>query len=396
VDPDPAASADVGLLSPVWAGTRAEELTSDAAVVRAMLRASAALLTALSSTGLAPASVGASAPLVESLEVDARDLALAAVPGGNPVIPLVPLVRATVPADVAEWVHFGATSQDILDTALMLVATDVVASLDEDLVKVANALAGLARSARDVPMAGRTLGQQALPTTLGMRAAGWLAGVHDALRAVRGCSVLPVSLGGPVGTAAAYGERAVAVCDGYASALGRPGATVAPWHTRRTPVLSLSYALATCGAALGRIAEDVIVMAQTEVGEAREGTGGPSSSMPHKANPTRCVLVAAAARQVPALASVIGASAVSSQDRPAGAWHAEWQPLRELLRLAGGAAARTADLVPGAAFDHGAMTRNLGLLLGALDRDEAWLAEQVAPCGAWVDRVLARHAELLG
>jgi 3-carboxy-cis,cis-muconate cycloisomerase len=161
-------------------------------------------------------------------------------------------------------------------------------------------------------------------------------------------------------------------------------------------VLSLSYALATCGAALGRIAEDVIVMAQTEVGEAREGTGGPSSSMPHKANPTRCVLVAAAARQVPALASVIGASAVSSQDRPAGAWHAEGQPLRELLRLAGGAAARTADLVPGAAFDHGAMTRNLGLLLGALDRDEAWLAEQVAPCGAWVDRVLARHAELLG
>jgi 3-carboxy-cis,cis-muconate cycloisomerase len=205
-----------------------------------------------------------------------------------------------------------------------------------------------------------------------------------------------VSLGGPVGTAAAYGERAVATCDAYARALGRPGATVLPWHTRRTPLLSLSYALATCGAALGTIAEDVLVMAQSEVGEAREGAGGPSSSMPHKANPTRSVLVASAARQVPALASVIGASAVSSQDRPAGAWHAEWQPLRELLRLAGGAAARTADLVGGVRFDHDAMSHNLGLLLAALDRDDAWVAAQTGPCGPWVDRVLARHAELLG
>ena len=137
-------------------------------------------------------------------------------------------------------------------------------------------------------------------------------------------------------------------------------------------------------------------MAQTEVGEAREGSGGASSSMPHKANPTRSVLVASAARQVPALASVIGASAVSSQDRPAGDWHAEWQPLRELLRLAGGAAAeRTADLVGGVTFDHDVMARNLGLLLAALGRDDAWVAEQTAPCGGWVDRVLARHEELL-
>ena len=386
---------DVGLLSPVWAGTRAEALTSDNAVVRAMLRASGALLTALASSGVAPASVAASADAVAGLDVDARDLALVAVAGGNPVIPLVATVRAALPDEVAEWVHHGATSQDILDSALVLVASDVVAALDEDLVSVAESLAGLARSGRDVPLVGRTLGQQALPTTVGMRAAGWLAGVHDALRAVRGCAVLPVSLGGPVGTAAAYGERAVATCDAYAGALGRPGATVLPWHTRRTPLLSLSYALATCGAALGTIAEDILVMAQSEVGEARESTGGPSSSMPHKANPTRSVLVASAARQVPALASVIGASAVSSQDRPAGAWHAEWRPLRELLRLAGGAAARTADLVGGVTFDHDVMARNLGLLLVALGRDDAWVAEQTSPCGGWVDRVLARHEELL-
>jgi 3-carboxy-cis,cis-muconate cycloisomerase len=387
--------ADVGLLAPIRAGTLAESLPSDDAVGRAMLRASAALLGALADSGVAPASVRDAASVVADLEVDARDLALSSVAGGNPVIPLVGLVRTAVPADVAEWVHHGATSQDILDSALMLVASDVVASLEADLLTVAEALATLARSARDIPLVGRTLGQQALPTTLGLRAAGWLAGVHDALLAVRGCSVLPVSLGGPVGTAAAYGDRAVAVCDAYAVALGRPGATVLPWHTRRAPVLSLSHALGGCGAALGTIAEDVLVMAQTEVGEAREGSGGPSSSMPHKANPTQSVLVVSAARQIPALASALGASAVSQQDRPPGAWHAEWQPLRELLRLAGGAAARTADFVPGLVFDHDAMGRNLGRLVDTLGRDAGWVAEQTAPCGVWVDRVLARHEELL-
>ena len=150
--------ADVGLLSPVWAGTRAEELTSDDAVVRAMLRASAALLTALASSGVAPAAVGAAAPAVEALEVDARELALAAVAGGNPVIPLVPLVRAAVPSDVAEWVHFGATSQDVLDSALMLVASDVMVSgRGGPRDGGAGARRPRAVRARDVPLVGRTL-----------------------------------------------------------------------------------------------------------------------------------------------------------------------------------------------------------------------------------------------
>ncbi len=327
--------ADVGLLDPGWAGTRAEELTSDDALVRALVRVESALLHALADAAIAPAM-----PSLAAVSLDARTLALDAVAGGNPVIPLVRALRAAVPDDVAAWVHHGATSQDVLDSALMLVAADVVASLDTSLSAIARHLAGLASVTRDVPVVGRTLTQQALPTTLGLRAAGWLAGVHDAVRLLRALS-LPASLGGPVGTLAAYGDRGPAVLRAYAEALGL-AEPVLPWHTRRTPVLALAHALSVTGAALGKVAADLLVMGQSEVGEAREGSGGPSSSMAHKSNPTQSVLVASAARQLPALGSVLAASGVAEQERPSGAWHAEWASLRAMLRLAGGAAERAA------------------------------------------------------
>ncbi len=387
--------ADVGLLAPTWAGTRAEALTSDDAVVRALLRASGALLTALSVAGVAPPSAGAAAATVAGLRVDARDLALAAVPGGNPVVPLVPLVRAAVPPEVADWVHHGATSQDVLDTALVLVASDVLRQAESDLEALADSLASLSDATRDVPLTGRTLTQQALPTTLGLRAAGWLDGVLDAVERLRACLPLPVSLGGPVGSLSTYGADAAVVLSGFAAALGLSVPT-ASWHTRRTPLLDVAHSLTVTGASCGTIASDVLVMAQTEVGEAREGTGGPSSSMPHKANPTQSVLVAAATRQLPALGSLLAGSAVSEQDRPPGAWHAEWQPLRDMLRLGGAAAERTATLVPALVLDHDAMARNLALLVGALGRDDLWVTEQTAGAGVWVDRVLARCDEVLG
>ena len=386
--------ADVGLLAPAWAGTRAEALTADDAVVRAMLRGSAALLAALAATGVAPKSVGDAAHGVAALQVDARSLARDAVAGGNPVIPLVALVRSAVSEDVEPWVHHGATSQDILDTALLLVATDVMRQVESDLVRMASFLASLCSSARTVPLVGRTLTQQALPTTLGMRAAGWLTGVHDALRMVRTCTTLPVSLGGPVGTAASYGADGPAVLAAFAEALGQQ-APVTSWHTRRTPVLGLSHSLTVTTAACGKIAADLLVMSQTEVGEAREGTGGRSSSMAHKANPVQSVLVAAAARQVPALASVLGSAAVAEQDRPAGAWHAEWQPLRDVLRLGGAVAERSASYLPAVRFDHEAMARNLDTLLGTLGKDTAWSNQQTEHVGVWVDRVLDQHAELV-
>lgn len=393
---DEARGADVGLLTPVSAGTAAESLTDDQAVVAAMLRAEAALLRALVKVGVAPAEAGAAAAAVAAVteaDVPARRLAVEAVPAGNPTIALVRRLRELVGEENARWVHFGATSQDIVDTALMLVAGDVATRAESDLLRLADKLARITEESRDVPMVARTLTQQAMPTTLAMRVSGWLAGVHDAAEVVRGCTTLPVSLGGPVGTAAAYGARGPAVLEAFAEELGQH-APVSSWHTRRTPIVVLTRAMTVAVESCGKIAADVLVMSQSEVGEARESSGGPSSAMAHKANPVRSVLVAAAARQVPHLAAVVAGSAAPEQERPAGAWHAEWQPLRTLLRLAGAAAERTADLADDVRFDPASMRHNLHRLVADLGQDESWVQEQTHHLGVWIDRVLAQHKEV--
>lgn len=393
-DHDP---ADLGLLTPVSAGTAGEALTGDAAVVHALVQAEAALLRALASTGIAPESARAAADVVAATPVDARKLALAAVRGGNPVIPLVAQLRNAVAAEVGgdagRWVHHGATSQDILDTALVLVAAATTDRVEQDLTRLADHLAGFADQNRAVPMVARTLTQQAMPTTLGLRAAGWLAGIHDAVRAVRAARALPVSLSGPVGSGAAYAERGPELVDAFARELGLHS-PVTSWHTRRTPVVGLGHALTLATSMCAKVAADVLVMAQTEIAEASEGTGGPSSAMAHKANPTQSVLVVSAARQLPALASVLASSAAAEQERPAGAWHAEWQPLRTMLRTGAGAVERTADLVPSMHWDRYAMARNLDGLLDLLAKDHGWVQQQTAHAGVWVDRVLREHEEL--
>jgi 3-carboxy-cis,cis-muconate cycloisomerase len=387
---------DVGLLTPVSAGTAAETLTDDRAVVSAMLRAEEALLRALARVGVAPAEATAAADAVAAVtaaDVPARELAVEAVRAGNPTVALVRRLRALVGEEHARWVHFGSTSQDIVDTALMLVAGDVATRAETDLCRLAETLARLTDESRDVLVVARTLAQQAMPTTLAMRTAGWLAGVHDGIEAVRACTSLPVSLGGPVGTAAAYGADGPAVVRAFAEELGQQ-APVLSWHTRRTPVVALTTSMTVAAESCGKIAADVLVMSQTEVGEAREASGGPSSAMAHKANPAQSVLVTAAARQLPSLAAVLAGSAAPEQERPAGAWHAEWQPLRTLLRLAGAAAERTADLVADVRFDHGAMRRNLDQLMANIGEDEAWLRAQTDHVGVWVDRVLDQHKEV--
>jgi 3-carboxy-cis,cis-muconate cycloisomerase len=275
----------------------------------------------------------------------------------------------------------------------MLVATLLLAHVEEQLLAVADRLAALADEHRGTRCVARTLTQQAMPTTLGFRVAGWLAGVHDALELVRACGPLPVSLGGPVGTAAAYGALGPAVAASLARMLDL-SAPVMSWHTRRTPVLTLATALVATGDACGRIAADLLLMGQTEVGEADDGSAGASSAMAHKANPTRSVLVASAARQLAPLLGSVASSGAGASERPAGDWHAEWQPLRTMLRLAGAATERTRDTVAEMTFDLDVMAANLTRLLGRLGRDDEWAAAQTAHVGVWIDRVLARHQEL--
>ncbi len=385
--------ADTGLLSPVVAGTAVERLTGDRAVVAAMVRMEAALLRALVSTGLAPDELTGAADVIAAVEPDVRGLALAAVEGGNPAIPLIRQLRAAVDPAHARWVHHGATSQDVVDTALALVASEVARRLEQDLLRLGDSLARLADEHRALPLVARTLTQQALPTTFGMRVSGWLAGVDDAVLLLRACTPLPVSVAGPVGTASAYDGQGPALADALAAELSL-ASPVVPWHTRRTPVTEVGHALAAAVAACGKVAADVLVMAQQEVGELREGHGGPSSAMGHKANPAQSVLVASAARQAPALVAVLLSSAVAEQERPPGAWHAEWQTLRTLLRLAGGAAERTAALVDGLVLDAGAMRRNLDRLRDAVGEDDGWVAGHTGSVDVWVDRALARHLEI--
>ncbi|WP_433234152.1 3-carboxy-cis,cis-muconate cycloisomerase [Actinomadura nitritigenes] len=366
-------SPDAGLLSPVRAGTEAEAATSDAAYLAAMLDAEAALARAQARLKIIPAAaaeaITAAAASAASGGVDVADVARRARGSGNPVVPLVADLRGLAGA-AGEHVHKGATSQDIADTGAMLVAARARRAVLAHLDRALDALAGTAARYRDTPMAARTLGRQALPTTFGAKAANWLLGCLEARERLAAVA-LPVQLGGAAGTLDAYGERAFDLVAAFAEETGLD-APVLPWHTRRTPVADLASALAVTAGALGKIATDVWLLAQSEVGEVAEAAGpgrGGSSSMPHKRNPALSALVRSAALQVPAYAQVVLAAQAAPLERPAGEWHAEWQPLRECLRLTGGAAETAAELVCGLEVSADRMRANLDGLLDVLGGD---------------------------
>ncbi|WP_309069123.1 lyase family protein, partial [Microbacterium sp.] len=355
---------DQGLLSPATAGREAP--VTDDAVLAALVTAEIGLVEAYAAVGgldqerdragvLADAR-GLAALLDEgagAAMLDARELALAGIAGGNPVIPLVKRLRQAAGALVRPWVHRGATSQDILDTALMMVAKDAAGHVLSSLDATTEALERFAREHRDQTAAARTLTQHAVPTTTGLRAANWLRALRrsrERLAAARDC--LPAQLGGAGGTLASFVEilgadRAARLPAAFADAVGL-AAPDAPWHTARWPVTELGDALVQALDALGVLAADVATLSRTEIGELAEGSGGGSSAMPQKQNPARSVLIRSAALRGPHLGATLHTTAALAVDeRPDGAWHAEWPTLRELLRVALGAAAHAADLADG-------------------------------------------------
>ncbi|CAM5395740.1 3-carboxy-cis,cis-muconate cycloisomerase OS=Streptomyces fumanus OX=67302 GN=GCM10018772_34190 PE=3 SV=1 [Streptomyces fumanus] len=297
------------------------------------------------------------------------------------MIPLVADLTKAVGEEYGPYVHRGATSQDIMDTATMLVAVRALAPVLADLARTERALAALAAAHRETAMPGRTLTQHAVPTTFGLKAAGWRSLVLDArdrVAAVR--AGLPAQLGGAAGTLAAFGAYGAgdptALPGAYARELGL-AEPLLPWHTLRTPVADLAGCLAFTAGALGKIAADVLALGRTETGELAEGSGGGSSAMPHKANPVRSTLIAAAARRAPQLAAVLYGALAAEDERPAGAWHAEWEPLRDLLRLTGGAARDAADLTEGLSVRPEAMRAHLGLTHGLIVSER--LSAELAP-----------------
>ena len=339
------------------------EATSDRAWLAAMLEVEAALAEAESAAGLVP--VEAAAAIRAACRPDNFDverIGRDAVAAANPVVPLVEALNRAVPAEAAAYVHLGATSQDILDTAMMLIAKRGIDLLLIDLEGLAAGCAGLAERHRDSVMAGRTLLQQAVPITFGLKAAGWLLGVTEAAERLAQLrhGRLAVQLGGAAGTLASFGGAGIAVRSGLAHSLGLAEPTL-PWHSDRSRIAQLGSALAIAAAAAGKVALDIVLLAQTEVGEVTEGEPGVSSAMPHKRNPVASIEADACARGAAAQAAVLLAAMRTEHERAAGAWQAEWHVIGEAFRLTAGAVARTRGAVEGLTVDVARMRANLDL-----------------------------------
>lgn len=370
----PSDRVDAGLLDPVWAATPAAQLTDDGALVAAMLEAEAALVAALADREVVARPAADALARVDAADLDPAQIAQDGLQAGNPVVPFLAQLRSRVAAidpDGVGAVHYGATSQDILDTAIMLVATRAARQMETDLARIAMALAGLADTHRHTVMPARTLTQHAVPTTFGLKAARWLDGVvacHRRLTQIR--KTLPAQLGGAAGTLASLstvtsGPDAAAVADAFADRLGLAGPTL-PWHTTRTPITRLGDALATAVDAIATVAADVATGSRTEIGELSEPSGGSSSAMPHKQNPVRSVLITSAHIQAGPLAGILHTAAAAADERPDGAWHAEWPTLVRLLRLAGGVAHHGAYLAEGLQVHPDRMRANTAVTGGLL------------------------------
>lgn len=333
------------------------EAVSAGAWLRAMLRFEAALAKVQGRLGLIPdAAARAIASACDESRFDVDALGREAVDSASPAVPLVDALRAAVGPETAPFVHHGSTSQDVLDTAMMLVSLEAVTILLAELRRLGDLCASLAREHAATPMFGRTLLQQAQPVTFGFKAAMWLQGVDDSrmrLSAARAHD-LAVQAGGPVGT----GWRGDVVA-ALASEL-RLGAPALPWQSSRGRVAALAGALAVASGAATKIAIDVQLLAQTEVAEVAVAKPGRSSSMPHKRNAAAAVEARAAFALAGAQAGILYAAMVAEHERAAGAWQAEWPALSELFRLTACCVDRAADLLTGLRVDSARMRENLG------------------------------------
>jgi len=379
------------LFDPLYAAGPVAGATGDRAWLTAMCDVEAALARAGARAGLVPAA--AAEAVTEACEAFAREADPAtigerAVASATPVVPLVAALRDSVPPEFKDFVHFGATSQDVIDTAMGLVAARALDAMAVTLASVSESLARLARAHRDTPQIGRTLLQHAAPTTFGLVAAGWLVGVDEArarLRHVRRAR-LAVQCGGAVGTLAAYGDRGTDLVALLADELGLAAPTI-PWHTTRGRIGELAAALGITAGALATVAGDVALLAASDIGEIAEGSPGGSSAMPHKRNPARAVLVTACAAQVPGLVATVLAAAPQELQRAAGRWQAEWPTVTSLLRLVGSAATHADSMLADLRVNAARMRRNLDAA------DIPPPGEGTGAAGHLVDLALAAHEE---
>jgi 3-carboxy-cis,cis-muconate cycloisomerase len=384
----------MGLLDAVLARGGVRTIVSDAVFVQAMLDFEAALAAAHAGTGrITGDDARAIAAACHAARYNIAELAVRAADTGTPVVPLVETLRTLVGRETADAVHLGATSQDVVDSAAMVVAKRSLVVILADLRAAAAAAAGLAAEHRSTLMPGRTLLQRAAPVTFGLKAAGWLTALDEADDGLErvSSSRLAVQLGGATGTLAAMWPNGQSVVADVAASLGL-SVPVLPWHTDRTRIAELAGVLGEAAGALAKPALDVVLLAQTEVGEVREGVPGRggSSAIPGKANPVAAVATLACARRAPGLVAELLAAGVHEHERAAGAWHAEWLPMRDLLIAVGSAAAWLRDCLEHLVVDADRMSGNLR---GESPADVAEESTVVAACESLVRLALAAHEQ---
>lgn len=346
----------------------------DDAMVQAMLAFELALAEVQEASGAVPKGVSQQmCTRLEHATFDTAAIAEGIGSGGNVAIPFVKQGRSLLPNELKRYWHQGATSQDVVDSALMVLLKPRLAALDDLLMRCRLAAVALMDAHIDTPMVGRTLMQQALPITFGVKVAHWAVGLEQARRRLSAAE-LPVQFGGAVGVHSGWDSLGLEWMDALAARLGL-AVPVLPWHTDRYPIHALGTALDAVAGAAEKIALDVSLLTQTEVGEVAEPSApgmGESSSMPHKRNPVRSALIRGAARQVHGHTSVLINAAAQPLERGLGEWHAEWAPLMESALLLEGALEQVAVLLEGLEVHSGNMLRNLAATGGGI------MAEPVA------------------
>ena len=348
------------------------EVFCDQGRVQAMLDVEAALARAEARVGLIPAS--AVAPIENACRADLYDFAAlgeAIATAGNSAIPLVKALGKQIAATDAEaerYVHLGATSQDVMDTGLVLQLRQALDLIESDLAQLADALAAQAQRHAATPMAGRTWLQHATPVTLGMKIAGWLGAVTRSRQRLRELKprLLVLQFGGASGTLAALGEKALPIAQALAEEL-QLTLPEQPWHTQRDRVVEFGAVLGLIAGSLGKLGRDISLLMQTEAAEVFEpsapGKGG-SSTMPHKRNPVGAAVLIGAATRVPGLVSTLFSAMPQEHERSLGLWHAEWETLPEICCLVSGSLQQARLLADGLEVDAARMARNLDLTQG--------------------------------
>lgn len=367
---------DSALFGDLFSDTEIATLFDDGAQIASMLLFEAALAAAEARAGVIPETSAARiADACREFRPDPASLAAGTASAGVPVPALVAALKAEVGGDDARFVHFGATSQDVVDTGLVLRLRDAVAVLRRRLRKLTKALSAHADRHRHAVMIGRTRSQQAVPTTFGLKVAGWLAPLVRIDRRIDSLSadLLRLSFGGAAGTLASLGNKAPEVESNLAEELDLTVADM-PWHVQRDVLVDFAGQLTTLTGALGKMGQDLVLLAQSEIAEVQPGKGGGSSTMPHKSNPVQAEMLVTLARFNAGQLGVFAQSQIHDHERCGSSWLLEWLTLPQIITAAAAALAQAVDMVPSLKINAGRMAENLDLSRGAMLAEAATFA----------------------